>query len=81
MLLPPQLPLEEDLPRSMYQDIHRLPISDQDLYCHFPEEIYLSSVLPTRTPRELRHFQDQCWRTYQGQEGLEVTYNYSIQDV
>ena len=45
-LLPPQLPLKEDTSQSTYQDIHRLPIANQDLYCHFLEEIYLSSVLP-----------------------------------
>jgi hypothetical protein len=50
----------------------------QELHCYYPEEIYLSSVLPTRTPRELRHFQEHCFRIYQHQEGLNIVYEHGI---
>jgi hypothetical protein len=50
----------------------------QELYCYYPEAIYLSSVLPTRTPRELRHFQEHCFRIYQHQEGLDIVYEHGI---
>jgi hypothetical protein len=48
------------------------------LYCYYPEEIYLLSVLPTQTPRELRHFQEHCFRIYQHQEGLNIVYEHGI---
>jgi hypothetical protein len=31
-----------------------------------------------RTPRELRHFQEHCFRIYQHQEGLDIVYEHGI---
>ena len=50
----------------------------QELHCYFPEEIYISSVLPTQTPQELRHFQKHCSAIYQNQEGLDIVYEHGI---
>ena len=43
---------------------HPIPVQSGDLHCYFPNNLYISSVLPTRTPRELRYFQDHCWKQY-----------------
>jgi hypothetical protein len=60
------------------EEVHQLMPAHQELYCYYPEAIYLSSVLPTRTPRELRHFQEHCFRIYQHQEGLNIVYEHGI---
>ena len=36
------------------EESHCIPVQAHTLHCHYPEKIYLSSVLPTRTPRELQ---------------------------
>jgi hypothetical protein len=58
--------------------VHQISVVSQESYPYLPEEIYLSSVLPTRTPRELRNFQEHCWSIYQHQEGLDVIYDQGI---
>jgi hypothetical protein len=63
---------------SPQEEVHQITPPHQELYCYYPEEIYLSSVLPTRTPRELRHFQEHCFRIYQHQEGLDIVYEHGI---
>jgi hypothetical protein len=35
-----------------------------NLHYYFPENLYLSSVLPTRTLQELQYFQDHCWKQF-----------------
>ena len=60
------------------EEVHQIPVVTQDSYPYFPEEIFLSSVLPTRTPRELRAYQQHCWDIYQHQEGLDVVYDQGI---
>ena len=51
------------------------------LHCHYLEKIYLSSVLPTRTPRELQSFQHHCQEQYQQGSGQEFVYEFSLQDL
>ena len=72
---------QEAIPRSQVsptEEVHQLTFKNQELNCHFPEEIYVSSVLPTRTPRELRHFQQHCFDIYQHQEGLDVVFDQGL---
>ena len=38
------------------EESHYVPVQAHMLHCHYPEKIYLSSVLPTRTPQELQSF-------------------------
>jgi hypothetical protein len=45
---------------SPQEEVHQVARPSEGLFCGFLEEIYISSVLPTRTPRELRHFQQHC---------------------
>ena len=45
-------------------DAHQIPIRSQELHYYIPEELFLSTVLPTRTHRELRYFQDHCWKIF-----------------
>ena len=60
---------------------HNISIQAQELHCHYPEKIYLSSVLPMRTPRELREFQRHCRDKHDRQSGLEVIYSHSLYDL
>ena len=46
------------------EEIYRISIQVQNIYLYLPEEIYVSSVLPMRTPRELQYFQDHCWQAF-----------------
>ena len=54
---------------------------NSELHCHYPEKIYLSSVLPTRTPRELRGFQHHCQEQYRTGAGQEFVYEFSLRDL
>jgi hypothetical protein len=63
---------------SLANEIHQLTFENQELNCHFPEEIYVSSVLPMQTPRELQHFQQHCFDIYQHQEGLDVVFDQGL---
>ena len=63
-----------------HTNVHQIPVQIQDLHCHHPEEIYLSSVLPSRTPRELRYFQDHCWSIYQNRRGLETVFHHDLDE-
>ena len=63
---------------SPQEEIHQIMPQGQELHCYFPEEIYVSSVLTTRTPQELRHFQEYCSAIYQNQEGLDIVYEHGI---
>ena len=60
-------------------DLHQNPTDPRFLYRYYPEEIYVSSVLPTRTPRELRHFQDHCWSIYQ-QRGSPCSITHGLDE-
>ena len=75
-------PARDNLPHVPYNQVsvHQIPVQAQDLHCHHPEEIYLSSVLPTRTPRELRYFQDHCWNIFQNRQGLESAYHHDLDE-
>jgi hypothetical protein len=66
---------------SPQEEVHQISFPTEENYCYLPEEIYLSSVLPTRTPRELRHFQRHCWRIYEHQEGANVVYEQGINHI
>ena len=61
-LLPDRNNLQHRTPPPI--DAHQIPATSQELHLHIPEDLYVSSVLPTRTPRELRHFQDHCWKIF-----------------
>jgi hypothetical protein len=84
-LPPPPVPktqtFQEAIPWSRVSPtnkIHQLMFENQELNCHFLEKIYVSSVLPTQTPRELRHFQQHCFNIYQHQEGLDVIFDQGL---
>ena len=55
-------------------------ITTERLYHYRPEEIYISSVLPTRTPREVRHFQTNCWNILQENHG-PCSFAHNLDDV
>lgn len=40
------------------EEAHRIPLTQ--LNCYLPDRIFISSVLPTRTPRELARFIEYC---------------------
>ena len=63
------------------EENHYIPVQAHVLHCHYPEKIYRSSVLPTRTPRELQKFQQHCQSQYQEGSGQEFVYEFSLQDL
>ena len=60
---------------------HYVPVQAHALHCHYPEKIYLSSVLPMRTPQELQNFQHHCQEQYQRGSGQEFVYEFSLRDL
>jgi hypothetical protein len=51
----------------VFQDLsdpHTTPSQEGKLHPYYPENLYISSVLPTRTPKDLRHFQAHCWNIF-----------------
>ena len=74
-------PARDNLPHVPYNQVsvHQIPVQTQDLHCHYPEEIFVSSVLPTRTPRELRYFQDHCWNIFQNCNGQESAFSHDLE--
>jgi hypothetical protein len=63
------------------EENHYIPVQAHILHCHYLEKIYLSSVLPTRTPQELQEFQHHCQAQYQEGSGQEFIYNFSLRDL
>ena len=61
-LLPDRNNLQHRTPPPI--DAHQIPVQSQELHYYIPEELYVSSVLPTRTHREIRYFQDHCWKVF-----------------
>jgi hypothetical protein len=59
---------------------HQIQIRPQELHCYFPEELYLSSVLPTRTHRELRYFQNHCWNIYHRQHQQPCNFIHGLDE-
>ena len=52
-----------------------------ELICYYPEQIYVSSVLPTRTPRELQEFQTHCQYLLTAAGGREIVYTHPLREV
>ena len=75
---PPRADLEHHTP--LYYEAHPVIIPTQELHCYYPQEIYLSSVLPTRTPRELRYLQDHCWKLYTHATHPQTRFTHSIDE-
>lgn len=46
------------------QDLHRIPTTADENQSYPPDRLFLSTVLPTRSPRALRTFIDECWRLF-----------------
>jgi hypothetical protein len=69
---PPQAPPTQS-------SAHHIPVVSQDLHSYYPEELFISSVLPTRTPRELRKFQDHCWKIFQ-QRQQSCSFAHTLDD-
>ena len=44
--------------------LHRIPVRPDNVQAFHPNKLYLSAVLPTRSPRSLRTFQSDCWNIY-----------------
>ena len=46
--------------RSEPELVHQTPLAATTLYCYYPEDLYLSSILPTRSPVEIEEFLSHC---------------------
>jgi hypothetical protein len=63
---------------SPQEEVHQVTFPSEEFYCRLPEEVYVSSVLPTRTPRELRHFQQYCWDIYQRSGEIDYAFHQGL---
>lgn len=52
-----------------------------ELRCFYPEQIYLSHVLPTRSKRELREFKDHCLENWRTRTYAFVVFNHPLTEV
>ena len=59
---------------------HPIPVQSGELHCYFPNNFYISSVLPTRTPRELRYFQDHCWKQYKDPQYPRTHFVFGLEE-
>jgi hypothetical protein len=67
--------------RSEPELIHRTPLAATTLYSYYPEDLYLSSVLPTRNPAEIGEFLSHCRAEYNESSGQETIHYHNLTDV
>ena len=78
--------------RNLYQDERRqvIPVSsdkiiftsrDQVLYCYLPEQLYISSIIPTRSPQELQEFKNHCFSIFESTNHQPVQRTHTLQEV
>jgi hypothetical protein len=56
------------------------PTRVSELFCHYPEEVYISSTLPTRTLREHQEFISHCRLQHQAEGGREVIHHRRLSE-
>ena len=76
-LQPPPAPFAEVTTDSENLD-RNIDTRARQLFAYYPQQIYVSEVLPTRNILELQAFQDWCRSEYEAQLGVEVVYNHPI---
>ena len=52
-----------------------------ELYCFYPEQIYLSTVLPTRNPRETREFKAHCREVWDDRTHAFVVHKHPLAEL
>jgi hypothetical protein len=67
--------------RSEPELIHRTPLAATTLYSYYPEDLYLSSILPTRSPTEIGEFLSHCRVEYNESSGQETIHYHNLTDV
>ena len=78
--------------RNLYQDERRQvsPVSsdeiifaprDQVLYCYLPEQLYVSSVIPTRSPQELQEFKNHCLSIFESTNRQPAQRTHTLREV
>jgi hypothetical protein len=67
--------------RSEPELIHRTPLTATTLYSYYPEDLYLSGVLPTRNPAEIGEFLSHCRAEYNESSGQETIHYHNLTDV
>ena len=61
--------------RSEPELIHRTPLAATTLYSYYPEDLYLSTIIPTRNPTEIGEFLSHCQAEYNESSGQETVTN------
>jgi hypothetical protein len=67
--------------RSEPELVHQTPLAATALYSYYPEDLYLSSVLPTRTPTEIGEFLSHCRAEYNESSGQEMIHYHNLANV
>ena len=60
------------------EEAHRIPGQEQELHCYHPERIYVSSVIPTRTLRELRDFHAHCQQQFNNYGRTDIVFDHPL---
>ena len=63
---------------SSSEELHRPVGRATELHSFYPENIYVSSVIPTRTPQELQAYLSHCRTQYESHSGIEVVFKHEL---
>jgi hypothetical protein len=67
-------------PSSSSEEAHRTFGRGTELHCFYPENIYVSSVIPTRNPQELQNYLSHCRTQYEAHSGIEVIFKHELRE-
>ena len=56
-------------------------IQAQEIYVFYPEQIYIASVIPTRSPAELREFKQHCITLFTNQTRPTLLFNHDLREI
>ena len=56
-------------------------IQAQEIYAFYPEQIYIASVIPTRSPAELREFKHHCITLFTNQTQPTLLFNHDLREI
>ena len=56
-------------------------IQTQEIYAFYPEQIYIASVISTRSPIELREFKDHCITLLMNQTRPTLLFNHDLREI
>ena len=82
----PIYPQREEYRISSGEEIVHTPpppqiIQAQEVYTFYPEQIYIASVIPMRSPAELREFKQHCITLFTNQTRPTLLFNHDLREI